>query len=654
MTFLKSLVGKATAVTCGILFLCLAALTVLTFHVSEDNAIKGFQQNSITITRFLSDQVNAGTRLKRDSMVEPQISAALSQEGIRIDAVRIVHVDGTEVLRRSVEGASPDVLSLADAPDFESPVSGKLSGERYVVRSPIVLGAGADSLVVGELALIWNAQDALASVNSLRRTIGASFAATLVLMMAASAVVLRRLVARPLRQTIDAMHSIADEREKVVIPKSNSAEMSAVSEMLAFFQSSLEERRLLEAREAEARAEAEQSREIAAKEEREEQVRREQEATAARETAERDAARAKGLLEDLSEAIDRAKAGEFSARVKDAQSAGEADRIRSIVNDLMSVVEEGLQSTSRVIDGLSKRDLTVRMTGEFSGDFERLQSDVNQMAAQLEDVLYTVADSSREVEQVSNELDGASKELARRTEKTASSIAETSEAVEQFSKLSGKTAENASNANEKMRDALQQAGSTNGVVTETVTAMNEISDASQQIANSVSIINDISFQTNLLALNAGVEAARAGEAGRGFAVVASEVRALAQRCSEAAREIEMLIEKSTAQVSNGVKLVGDVNGALTKMSQSINEVAQFTDGINSAASEQATSAKEISSALLEVDRATQQNAAMNEEIVAVVSTLAGSARQMMTLVGEFRLSKSVGRAASSKSVDTAA
>ena len=91
---------------------------------------------------------------------------------------------------------------------------------------------------------------------------------------------------------------------------------------------------------------------------------------------------------------------------------------------------------------------------------------------------------------------------------------------------------------------------------ETVSAMDQIAGWSERITSIIKVIDDIAFQTNLLALNAGVEAARAGDAGRGFAVVASEVRALAQRSSDAAREINDLIAKSGSQVSKGVDLVG--------------------------------------------------------------------------------------------------
>ena len=102
------------------------------------------------------------------------------------------------------------------------------------------------------------------------------------------------------------------------------------------------------------------------------------------------------------------------------------------------------------------------------------------------------------------------------------------------------------------------------MVANTVEAMARIKNSSGKIADIIGLIDEIARQTNLLALNAAVEAARAGDAGRGFAVVASEVRNLAQRSSQAAKDIAQLITTSNGQVQEGVDLVNQSGGTLER------------------------------------------------------------------------------------------
>jgi methyl-accepting chemotaxis protein len=174
--------------------------------------------------------------------------------------------------------------------------------------------------------------------------------------------------------------------------------------------------------------------------------------------------------------------------------------------------------------------------------------------------------------------------------------------------------------------------------------MGEIATSSSQISRIVGVIDDIAFQTNLLALNAGVEAARAGEAGRGFAVVASEVRALAQRSSEAAREIGDLIAASTRQVESGVTLVGEAGATLRRIAGSVNGISDHVADIASSAQEQSASLTEVNASMTQLDQVTQQNAAMFEETTAASQNLVTQADALSARMARFR----VGHAAAAR------
>lgn len=105
-------------------------------------------------------------------------------------------------------------------------------------------------------------------------------------------------------------------------------------------------------------------------------------------------------------------------------------------------------------------------------------------------------------------------------------------------------------------------------VSATVAGMKAIAESSEQISEIIGVITDIAEQTNLLALNAAIEAARAGAHGKGFAVVADEVGKLAQRSSEAAKEITQLIKDSTNRVHEGSNLSDQSQQALVKIDES--------------------------------------------------------------------------------------
>jgi hypothetical protein len=167
--------------------------------------------------------------------------------------------------------------------------------------------------------------------------------------------------------------------------------------------------------------------------------------------------------------------------------------------------------------------------------------------------------------------------------------------------------------------------------------MGQIEGSSRKISDIIGVIDEIARQTNLLALNAAVEAARAGDAGRGFAVVATEVRSLAQRSSQAAKDIKDLITNSNNQVQGGVELVNRTGTALAEIVDSINQVAGIVADIASASNEQSTGIEQVNKALTQMDEVTQQNSALVEENAATAKTLDQQAHAMSERVAFFRV-----------------
>jgi methyl-accepting chemotaxis protein len=245
--------------------------------------------------------------------------------------------------------------------------------------------------------------------------------------------------------------------------------------------------------------------------------------------------------------------------------------------------------------------------------------------------------SAKEVTNASAEISTSTTDLSQRTEEQAASLEETSASMEEMTATVKKNAENAKQASELAANTQAVADRGGAVVAKTVDAMAKIEDSSRKISDIIGVIDEIARQTNLLALNAAVEAARAGEAGRGFAVVASEVRSLAQRSSQAAKDIKDLITSSNGQVKDGVALVSKAGDSLREIVDSIKKVTAVVTEIAHASAEQSTGIEEINKALTQMDEVTQQNSALVEENAATAKTLEGQAKSMDERVSFFRL-----------------
>lgn len=150
-------------------------------------------------------------------------------------------------------------------------------------------------------------------------------------------------------------------------------------------------------------------------------------------------------------------------------------------------------------------------------------------------------------------------------------------------------------------------------VASTVQGMQAISESSEQISEIIGVITEIAEQTNLLALNAAVEAARAGAHGKGFAVVADEVGKLAQRSSEAAKEITQLIKDSTGNVAAGVKLTDQSQQALAKIAEGGRVNMQAIEAISNTSDVLNTNTTEVKGQVETLNKLAQEIGSMAQE-----------------------------------------
>jgi len=298
---------------------------------------------------------------------------------------------------------------------------------------------------------------------------------------------------------------------------------------------------------------------------------------------------------------------------------------------------QAFRALSVGLGNLASGDLTVRLGDGFSADYQQIRDDFNNTVAQLQETIKAIALSTREVASTAAEISSSTTDLSQRTEEQAASLEQTSGSMERISTTVKKNAENAQQANQ-FTSSTREVGNRGGeVVAQAVGAMSRIEESSRKISDIIGVIDEIARQTNLLALNAAVEAARAGEAGRGFAVVASEVRNLAQRSSQAAKDIKDLITNSSNQVQEGVELVNRAGASLTEIVDSIKKVAEIVSDIASASGEQSTGIDQVNAALNQMDEVTQQNSALVEQNAAAAKALEQQSQAMDERVSFFRL-----------------
>ncbi|WP_428509004.1 methyl-accepting chemotaxis protein [Roseateles sp.] len=281
-------------------------------------------------------------------------------------------------------------------------------------------------------------------------------------------------------------------------------------------------------------------------------------------------------------------------------------------------------------------NLRARIDNVTSDELGVLSQALREMQGALSGLVLSVRENAHSVATASVQIALGNSDLSQRTEEQASALEQTAATMSQLDAAVQNNANNARDANELAHAVAKTAIRGREVVGEVVSSMGEISSASARISEIIGTIDQIAFQTNILALNAAVEAARAGEQGRGFAVVAGEVRALAQRCAAAAKDVKTLIGASAVSVEKGTSMVEHAGSTMAELLHSIEIVTSRVAGIAAASVQQANGIRQVSEAISQMDRVTQQNSALVEQSAAAAESLKHQSSQLVDAVARFQ------------------
>lgn len=339
--------------------------------------------------------------------------------------------------------------------------------------------------------------------------------------------------------------------------------------------------------------------------------------------------------DQISALIDSVREGRMDERMDTDELEGGVLRLAKNLNQLVDSVRAPLQEAIGAVNALSDGNLTQRMEGEYHGDFGALQSAINESFDNFQRIVGEIRESSNNVATSAAEISQGNQDLSQRTEEQASNLEETASSMEELTSTVKQNADNAQQSKQLAANAREQAERGGQVAQQVKEAMGAIRSSSREIADIITVIDEIAFQTNLLALNAAVEAARAGEHGRGFGVVAAEVRNLAQRSASAAKDIKSLIKDSGEKVDEGGRLVDQSSETLDEIVKSVKQVADNVNEIAAASEEQSSGIEEVNKAVTQLDEVTQQNAALVEEAAAAAESLEEQSERMRDLMSFF-------------------
>jgi twitching motility protein PilJ len=355
------------------------------------------------------------------------------------------------------------------------------------------------------------------------------------------------------------------------------------------------------------------------------------------------------LLVGLAVLHSRSSVFEQASREQAAQNERNQQAILRLLDELGSLADGDLTVEATVTE-----DITGAIADSINYAIEKLR----ELVATINDTAIMVDSAAKQTASTATHMARAAetqtREIAAATESIVSmagSIEEVSGNAERSSDVARHSVEVAHKGGEAVRRTIDGMNTIRETIQETSKRIKRLGESSQEIGNIIELINDIAEQTNILALNASIQASMAGEAGRGFAVVADEVQRLAERSTNATKQIEVLVrtiqsdtneavvsmERSTTDVVGGALLAENAGAALDEIEQVSNQIASLVQNISGSARQQAGSAADVTRRTTKLKEISDQTGKATTATAASISKLSELASQLRETVDGFTL-----------------
>ena len=326
----------------------------------------------------------------------------------------------------------------------------------------------------------------------------------------------------------------------------------------------------------------------------------------------------KKVILEISDVVEKVSNGFFEYQINQKAGTEEVESLKEIINKMINYTKIKVGNINKVLDNYALGKYKFRLSEDekigMYGDFGTLSTGSVLLGQSMSQLIAMITNAGKELESNTFTLTESSQMLSQSSNEQAASLEETAASIEQITgnmKASSKDVVNMLNIAEELNTS---AISGNNLATKTSSSMDEINQKVSAISDAISVIDKIAFQTNILSLNAAVEAATAGEAGKGFAVVAQEVRNLANRSSDAAKQIKKLVEDAKTTSNEGKNIATNMINGYENLSLKIVATKNIIDNVSTAINEQEHGMIQINDAINLLDGMTQKNALTSSNI----------------------------------------